>query len=135
MSKQEFEICDIDLLGTWRQSPGATKGILEKILSYDSETGNYTRILKFPPGTVVDCVLVHDFCEEVFILEGYLYDTDKKLTMKAGYYGCRLPGMKHGPYEIPLGCVTMEFRYQDPGKPINKDCSLIRDNLGAPEQQ
>lgn len=133
MAKQEYEICDVDLIGTWRQSPGAANGIMEKVLSYDSETGNYTRVLKFPPGAVVDFVLEHDFCEEVYVLEGYLYDKNKKLTMKAGYYGSRLPGMKHGPYDISLGCMTMEFRYQDPSKPISKDCSLIKDKLGAQE--
>lgn len=133
MAKQEYEIRDIDLIGKWRQAPGAGKGIMEKILTYDPETGNYTRVLKFPPGTVVDSVLEHDFCEEVHVLEGYLNDKNKKLTMKAGYYGSRLPGMKHGPYDIPLGCTTMEFRYQDPNKPISKECSLIKDKLGAPE--
>lgn len=133
MAKQEYEICDVDLIGVWRQSPGAAEGIMEKVLSHDPETGNYTRVLKFPPGAVVSGVLEHDFCEEVYVLEGYLCDTDKNLTMKAGYYGSRLPGMKHGPYDIPLGCTTMEFRYQDPNKPINKDCSLIKDRLGAPE--
>ena len=133
MAKQEYEICDVDLIGKWRQSPGAAEGIMEKVLSYDPETGNYTRVLKFPPGTVVKGVLEHDFCEEVYVLEGFLHDTNKKLTMKAGYYGSRLPGMKHGPYDIPLGCTTMEFRYQDPSKPISKDCTLIKDRLGAPE--
>jgi hypothetical protein len=132
MAKQEYEICDVDLYGEWRLVEGGFNGTMEKILSYDPETGNYTRLLKFPPQTKVPDLLSHDFCEEVYILEGFLKDEKKNITMKSGYYGCRLPEMKHGPYDIPLGCVTMEIRYQDPTKPIDPKCSLMKNKLGAP---
>ena len=62
----------------------------------------------------------------------FLKDEKKDMTMKAGYYGSRLPEMKHGPYDIPLGCVTMEIRYQDPSKPIDPECTLLKNKLGAP---
>jgi hypothetical protein len=26
-------------------------------------------------------------------------------------YACRPPGMIHGPYRVPKGCVTLEMRY------------------------
>jgi hypothetical protein len=132
MAKQEYEICDTDLYGEWRLVEGGYNGTMEKILSYDPETGNYTRLLKFPPQTKVPDLLSHDFCEEVYVLEGYLTDTTKKITVKKGYYGSRLPGMEHGPYDIPLGCMTMEVRYQDPSKPVNPECSLLKNKLGAP---
>jgi hypothetical protein len=35
----------------------------------------------------------------------------KKETYLPGFYACRPPGMTHGPYEIPYGCVTFEIRY------------------------
>jgi hypothetical protein len=132
MAKQEYEICDVDLYGEWRLVEGGYNGTMEKVLSYDSETGNYTRLLKFPPQTKVPDLLSHDFCEEVYILEGFLKDEKKDITMKAGYYGSRLPEMKHGPYDISLGCVTMEIRYQDPSKPIDPECTLLKNKLGAP---
>ncbi|MDD3318454.1 hypothetical protein SDC9_138203 [bioreactor metagenome] len=132
MAKQEYEICDVDLYGEWRLVEGGYNGTMEKVLSYDPETGNYTRLLKFPPQTKVPDLLSHDFCEEVYILEGFLKDEKKDITMKAGYYGSRLPEMKHGPYDIPLGCVTMEIRYQDPSKPIDPECTLLKNKLGAP---
>lgn len=132
MAKQEYEICDADLYGEWRLVEGGFNKTMEKILSYDPETGNYTRLLKFPPQTKVPDLLSHDFCEEIYILEGFLTDVAKNLTMKAGYYGSRLPEMKHGPYDIPLGCVTMEIRYQDPSKPLSKQCTLLKNKLGAP---
>lgn len=133
MAKQELEICDTDLIGEWREVKGSEPGIMEKILAYDPETGNYTRLLKFPPGTRTKGTLNHDFCEEVFIVEGYLTDLEKKITMKTGYYGCRPVGMLHGPYDIPLGCTTMEIRYQDPSKPVDPECSLLKEKLGFPE--
>ncbi len=132
MAKQEIEISDPDLMGIWRQVKGGELGIMEKVLAYDPKTGNYTRLLKFPPGTRTKETLNHDFCEEVYMVEGFLTDIAKGITMKKGYYGCRPVGMLHGPYDIPLGCVTMEIRYQDPEKPIDSDCSLLKEKLGFP---
>lgn len=134
MSKPEFEICDVDFIGEWRLVEGGFNGTREKILAYDPETGNYTRLLKFPPRTVVPDVLTHDFCEEIYVVDGYLTDTTKNITLGKGYYGSRLPGMLHGPYDIPFGCVTMEIRYQDPSKPIDPECSLLKLTLGKPSK-
>ncbi len=111
MPKPEMEFIDPDTNFQWRPVAGDTLGIKEKILSEDPETGSYTRLLKFPPGIRTKETLVHDFWEEVLILEGELIDLGKKQTYGAGFYACRPPGMKHGPYEIPRGCVTFEIRY------------------------
>ncbi|NLC11121.1 MAG: hypothetical protein GX767_02570 [Firmicutes bacterium] len=106
--KPEREFFDTDFV-PWRQVEGAQEGIMEKIISHDPETGSYTRILKFPPMETNE-VLVHDFFEEVYILEGSLYDIQKKETYLPGYYASRPPGMVHGPYKIPYGCTTLEVR-------------------------
>lgn len=111
MPKQEMEFFDHDITIGWRQVAGAQEGIIEKILSEDPETGDYTRLLKFPPGLVTNEVLVHDFWEEVYILQGTLIDLNKKETYVEGMYACRPPGMIHGPYSIPNGCMTIEMRY------------------------
>ena len=68
MAKQEYEIRDVDLFGEWRLVEGGYNGTMEKILSYDPETGNYTRLLKFPPKTDMPEVLTHDFCEEIYVV-------------------------------------------------------------------
>jgi hypothetical protein len=34
-----------------------------------------------------------------------------KQTFRAGEYACRPPGMRHGPWRSPEGCVTFEVRY------------------------
>jgi len=111
MAKPEIEFLDTDLNFEWRKVEGDKYGIMEKILSHDPETGNYTRLLKFPPGLETKETLVHDFWEEVLIVEGTLHDMAKDQTYLPGYYACRPPGMIHGPYHIPYGCVTFEIRY------------------------
>ncbi len=111
MPKPEVEFTDSDTAYEWQSVEGVLPGIKQKILSYDPETGNYTRLLKFPPGIETIETLVHDFWEEVWILEGSLYDKAKKETYLPGYYACRPPGMIHGPYAIPYGCLTFEIRY------------------------
>ena len=111
MSKPEIEFIDYDTGYGWGPIKGDIQGIKEKILSKDAESGDYTRILKFPPGIETSDTLVHEFWEEVLIIEGSLYDIAKKKTYLPGFYACRPPGMKHGPYRIPYGCVTFEIRY------------------------
>ncbi|MDI6754985.1 MAG: DUF2848 family protein [Thermodesulfobacteriota bacterium] len=111
MPKPEIEFVDMDTHYGWRAVEGDTLGIKEKILSFDAETQSYTRLLKFPPGIKTSETLVHDFWEEVLIVEGELMDLAKKQTFGAGFYACRPPGMKHGPYHIPRGCITFEIRY------------------------
>jgi hypothetical protein len=50
MAKPEIELMDCDTGYQWRLVEGDTLGIKEKILSEDPDTGDYTRLLKFPPG-------------------------------------------------------------------------------------
>jgi len=112
--KPEIEFTDSDTAFVWKSVEMGIPGIMEKILSHDLETGDCTRLLKFPPGTETTETLTHEFWEEVWILEGSLYDKTKKETYLPGYYACRPPGMTHGPYSIPYGCLTFEVRYCKP---------------------
>lgn len=130
--QDEREFTATEKIGEWRQAVGAAPGIMEKILHYDPETGNYTRLARFPPGIEVTNLQRHDFCEEVLILEGTLTDTGKNFTAKAGDYACRPVGMPHGPYTTADGCLNFEIRYQDPEKPLTPDCSLLKEHLGRP---
>jgi len=109
LPKPELELFDTEMI-PWRPVEGEPEGVYEKILSRDEETGSYTRLLKFAPGLKLTEVLAHDFWEEVYIISGVLIDTRKKLTFGPGFYACRPPGMLHGPYEIPIGCTTLETR-------------------------
>jgi hypothetical protein len=114
MPKAEREFFDTETL-PWQPveagSGAAGDGVVQKILSVDADTGDCTRLLKFAPGVETHEVITHDFWEEVIILEGELHDKRLKKTFTKGMYACRQPGMLHGPYATPQGCVTFETRY------------------------
>jgi len=97
----------------WRAVKGDQSGLEEMILSKDPRTEDYTRLLRFPPGadTSGAGTLAHDFCEEVWILEGSLFDVRLSQTFTQGMYACRPPGMQHGPWQSPGGALTFEVRY------------------------
>ena len=115
MPKPELEFFRPDRIA-WQAVTGSPTagvggaGVQEKILSRD-EGGNVTRLLKFDAGVETRESITHDFWEEVWILEGELVDLAKRQTFTAGMYACRPPGMVHGPYRVPSGCTTLEFRY------------------------
>ena len=118
MAKPELDFFDTELI-SWKSIEGSS-GQYEKILSKDPKTGSFTRLImsmpdlhssiqdyKFPKGKV----LCHkDHWEEVFIFNGNIIDTTLNQTFKAGSYACRPPGMKHGPFFHPAGCISFEVK-------------------------
>ena len=115
MPKPELEFFKPDHIA-WEPVAGSATGgaggagVTQKILSH-SEDGDVTRLLRFDAGVETSGTITHDFWEEVWILEGELMDLGKRQTFTAGMYACRPPGMVHGPYRVPKGCVTFEVRY------------------------
>ncbi len=97
--------------GAWTPVAGVS-GLSERVLAKDEQTGSYTRLLKFEPGTDTTSqgVQRHDFWEEVLIYSGYLHDLTLDQSFGVGQYACRPPGMAHGPWQTPDGCVTFEIR-------------------------
>jgi hypothetical protein len=110
MPKPELEFTPVEQFD-WTST--GTSGQYERILASDSEGGVATRMLRFDPGcdTSDAGVVVHDFWEEVYVLQGSLHDLSLDETFPAGTYACRPPGMKHGPWRAPDGCITFEVRY------------------------
>jgi hypothetical protein len=114
--KPEREFADVGPL-PWVPVAGSPSagaggpGIEEKVLARDPVTGDVTRLLRFAPGVRTADVIVHDFWEEVLILEGALEDLTLARTFTAGMYACRPPGMRHGPYASPGGALLFETRY------------------------
>lgn len=116
MAKPELEFFDTALT-PWKKIERA-HGQYEKILSKDPETGSYTRLIMSQPDmdasirqyeSPLGRVLCHEVWEEVFIVRGTIIDTTLSQTFAAGFYACRPPGMKHGPFFHPTGCVSYEF--------------------------
>ena len=109
MLKPEIEIQSIEDI-PWIPIKGFPDGCYERILSRDAHNpGNYTRLVRNEPGVRTTQSMAHDFWEEIYILDGYLIDRD--IYQAKGYYGCRPPGMIHGPVRTPVGFLALEFRY------------------------
>ncbi len=113
MPKKELEFFDVNSVKA-TACTGNVKGLNERILSRDPESGVATRILIFEPGTdtTPNGIQIHDFWEEVYILEGEFFDTTLGKRFTAGMYACRPPGMPHGPWVSENGCRTFEVRYK-----------------------
>jgi hypothetical protein len=95
------------------------EGIAEALtLTVDPETGDYSRLTRFLPGsdTAPFGPQVHDYPEEVLILEGRLYDAAFDRWLEAGDYACRPPGEVHGPFRTDSGCCVFEVSYPSQGR-------------------
>lgn len=101
---------ETEVPGEWEPVEGAPEGIYEKVI-FEDEDGSNATFVRHEPGVSVDSVLEHDCYEEVIILEGSIVDTRLEREFTAGSYGRRPPGTKHGPYEFPDGCLTLEIQY------------------------
>ncbi|MEU7632344.1 cupin domain-containing protein [Nocardia sp. NPDC049220] len=114
MTKPEIEFTPVEKTD-FTLCSGHVPGLTERILATDPESGTATRILRFAPNTdtTPNGVQVHDFWEEVYILEGEMTDLRLGQIFSAGQYACRPPGMAHGPWTSgPQGCLTFEVRYR-----------------------
>ncbi len=97
----------------WREAPGCAGDIWFVDLAIDPETGHYTRLTRFDPGSDTSSIgpVTHDYQEEVLILSGDLYDRSFDMTLVAGDYVCRDIDEKHGPFMSRTGCLVFEVAY------------------------
>ena len=123
--KEHKEFHKIDTSGGWQTIPGYPPGIQEKILagSLDEKNhgGSRTRLLRFQPGIHTTAPFVHEYWEEVYLLEGDLTvgnDPQGKggENFAKGTYACRPPGAAHGPFKSNGGCTLLEIHYFDESK-------------------
>ncbi|HLZ26450.1 MAG TPA: cupin domain-containing protein [Chloroflexota bacterium] len=113
MAKPEREFFAVAEVEWTPAMGGLVAGLFERVLASDPESGVASRMLRFDPGTDTRAAgpQIHAFWEEVYILEGALHDLTLDRTFAAGTYACRPPGMAHGPWIAPQGCLTFEVRY------------------------
>ena len=76
------------------------------------------RLARWSAGALIDRPVVHDFHEEVFIVEGELVvgcDAEGEGGEAFGPYtfACRPPGAVHGPFVSRTGCVMFEIQYYE----------------------
>ena len=102
MPKPELEFTPTDSFPE-ELSPGLSK----RVLSADPETRDHTVLLIHAPGSAWgEPVCTHDYWEEVYIIDGRIYDKTLQKWFGAGDYCCRPPSILHGPFEADeeLGC-------------------------------
>lgn len=121
---REFHLLDMDPSG-WQLPDGYAPGggVDEKILSgaldLENKRGSRTRLLRFQPGVFTTKPFVHDYWEEVFLVQGDLTVGNDENggggeNFTAFTYACRPPGVYHGPFKSNGGCILLETHYYDP---------------------
>lgn len=123
IDKEHREFFPIDMNGAgWRLPEGYPPGlgvdelILAGNLETNRKTGNRTRLLRFKPGVFTKEPFVHDYWEEVFLVQGDLtVGSDEHgrggENFSAPTYACRPPGIYHGPFKSVGGCLLLEMHY------------------------
>jgi hypothetical protein len=124
--KLHQEFFQIDMSDKSWQLPAGYQpggGVDEKILSGSLDAanrrGSRTRLLRFQPGVFTTQPFVHEYWEEVFLLQGDLTvgnDANGRggQPFVAPTYACRPPGVYHGPFKSEGGCLLLEMHYYDP---------------------
>ncbi|TVZ41266.1 ChrR-like protein with cupin domain [Alteromonadaceae bacterium 2753L.S.0a.02] len=116
MSKSTSTYCNFlkpECHGRWQAIAGFEGQIEELTLAIDTETGDYTRLTRFRAGANTEAVgsKSHDYPEEIFIVQGRLYDEAFDCWLEAGHYASRPPGELHGPFIADEDCVVLEISY------------------------
>jgi hypothetical protein len=118
--KPHLEFHRLDMNAGWETPPGYPAGIEQKILAGTldeaNKSGSRTRLLRFQPGVHTTAPFVHDYWEEVFLVEGDLTVGNDAQGLggenfAAGTYACRPPGAAHGPFKSNGGCLLLESHY------------------------
>ncbi len=103
----------VDLEEGWEAVPGGAEGVEQKMLSgaldERAKIGVRTRLIRFRPGTIASNEFLHDYWEEVYLIDGHLNAAGEDFHAPA--YACRPPGTPHGPFASPGGCIFFEIQY------------------------
>ncbi|HDV6328055.1 TPA: cupin [Burkholderia cenocepacia] len=125
INKLHDEFHALDMQRDWRlpegydPASGAQELILSGALDTERKRGSRTRLLRLPAGLHTKQPFVHDYWEEVFLVEGDLTvgndeHGDGGTPFKGYTYAVRPPGAWHGPFKSNGGCVLLEIHYYDP---------------------
>ena len=97
----------------WEPVPGLEGQAEALTLSFDPDSGEYTRLTRFLPGAESTHLgsKCHAYPEEIFIVSGRLFDAAFGMWLEAGHYASRPPGEAHGPFRTEEGCVVLEVSF------------------------
>ena len=120
VNKPHLEFHAIDMSAEWQVPSGYPAGIEQKILAgaldEDAHSGTRTRLLRFAPGVFTTAPFVHEYWEEVYLIDGDLTvgndaEGNGGDAFVRGTYACRPPGAVHGPFKSERGCLLLEIHY------------------------
>ena len=123
INKIHDEFHTLDMSSGWEVPPGYPAGIQQKILSgaldEANKRGSRSRLLRFEPGVFTTKPFVHDYWEEVFLVQGDLTVGNDEAgeggeNFKPFTYAVRPPGAFNGPFKSEGGCILFELHYFDP---------------------
>jgi ChrR Cupin-like domain len=120
INKPHLEFNAVDMARGWETPAGYPAGIEQKILAGGLDevghSGTRTRLLRFAPSVYTTAPFVHDYWEEVYLIQGDLTvgnDAEGRggECFAPGTYACRPPGAVHGPFKSEHGCLLLEIHY------------------------
>ena len=106
-------LCEYSWAEVGKERGGPIPGIKEQLLAVDPESGAYTRVVRFEPGFRFDRALRHEFWEELYVLDGHVWDYGTNRLYTKGAYALRPAGVPHGPFGTDLGCAILEITWFD----------------------
>jgi len=128
VNKPHLEFHRLDMSSGWSIPPGYPAGIEQKILAgaldEEGRSGSRTRLLRFQPGVFTTEPFVHEYWEEVYLVDGDLtvgndgegkggesFPPGTYACRPPGTYACRPPGAVHGAFKSNRGCLLLEIHY------------------------
>ncbi|ELW9527449.1 MULTISPECIES: cupin [Burkholderia] len=95
---------------------GIDQVVLVDTLDEHAKRGIRTRIVRFDPGAGTRVPFLHDYHEEVHLIDGdqSLVDVATRgyrATYREGSYFVRPAGTPHGPFRSDAGCLLLEIHY------------------------
>jgi hypothetical protein len=102
----------------WQPVSGYPTTITQLVLSDNLDaatgTGSRTRLVRWQAGTLLPAPVVHDYTEEVLVIEGDLVvgcDASGAggEVFEPYSYACRPPRTPHGPFTTRTGCLMLEI--------------------------
>ncbi len=95
---------------------GIEQVIIKNTLDEINKSGVRTRFVKFNAGAKTNVKFIHDYHEEVYLIDGdqILLDPEtlaSKIKYSKGDYFLRPAGTYHGPFSSESGCILFEIHY------------------------
>jgi 2,4'-dihydroxyacetophenone dioxygenase len=106
---------------SWREK--SLKGIHEKMLWRNEETGASIALIKFDKGAGIPRPHYHASNQFMFCLQGQYEYTSTGVTLTPGCFYCNPKGLVHGPAIAREETVVLEI-YDGPPYPHKTECTL-----------